>query len=180
MAEFKGSRTEQNLKRAFAGESQARNKYTYYATKARQEGYEQIAALFLETADNEREHAKMWFKYLNEGTIPETEQNLQDAANGEKYEWSDMYIKFAKDAEDEGFEEISNRFKMVAAIEKQHEKRFLKLLENLKEGFVFSADGDRIWKCRSCGHTVIDMDAPSVCPVCGRSKAFFEMSANNW
>ncbi len=180
MATLKGSRTERNLQAAFAGESQARNKYTYYATKARSEGYEQIAALFMETADNEKEHAKIWFKYLNDGKVPDTMANLQDAAAGENFEWTNMYEQFAREADEEGFTEIAARFRMVGMIEKRHEERYLKLLSNLSKGFVFSADGDRIWKCRNCGHVVIGQGAPEVCPVCAHQKAFFEINAENW
>ena len=180
MSTLKGSKTEKNLQAAFAGESQARNKYTYYATKARAEGYEQIAALFLETADNEKEHAKIWFKYLNGGSIPETLINLQDAAAGENFEWTNMYEQFANEAEEEGFMEIAARFRMVGAIEKRHEQRYLKLISNLSNGFVFSADGDKIWKCRNCGHVMIGKDAPEICPVCAHQKAFFEINAENW
>ncbi|HAL18245.1 MAG TPA: rubrerythrin family protein [Spirochaetaceae bacterium] len=180
MPTLKGSKTEENLQAAFAGESQARNKYTYYATKARSEGYEQIAALFLETADNEKEHAKIWFKYLNGGSIPDTLTNLQDAAAGENFEWTSMYEQFASEAEEEGFMDIAARFRMVSAIEKRHEQRYLKLISNLSSGFVFSADGDMIWKCRNCGHVIIGKNAPEICPVCAHQKAFFEINAENW
>lgn len=178
--ELKGSKTEKNLMTAFAGESQARNKYTYYASKAKKDGYEQIAAIFLETAENEREHAKIWFKLLNGGEIPSTIQNLQDAANGENYEWTDMYDGFAKTAREEGFDKIAFLFEEVGKIEKEHEARYLKLLENVKEGLVFSKDDERIWKCRNCGHIVIGKYAPEVCPVCGHPQSYFEIKAENY
>jgi len=178
--DLKGSKTEQNLMAAFAGESQARNKYTYFASKARKEGYEQIAALFEETAGNEKEHAKLWFKYLHNGEVPSTVENLKDAAAGENYEWTDMYEKMAKEAEEEGFTEIAAKFRMVGAIEKHHEERYLKLLENIEEGIVFSKDDERIWKCRNCGHIVIGKYAPEVCPVCNHPKSFFEIDAKNY
>lgn len=178
--EFKGSKTEKNLQSAFAGESQARNKYTYYAAKARQEGYEQIAALFEETAFNEQEHAKIWFKLLHNDDVPPTEENLKDAAAGEHYEWTDMYDNFAKDAKEEGFTKISMLFEKVAAIEKEHEERYLKLLKNVQDGLCFTKDGDAIWKCRNCGHIVIGKASPDVCPVCLYEKAFFELRAENY
>ncbi len=178
--ELKGSKTEQNLMTAFAGESQARNKYTYFASKAKKEGYEQIAAIFLETADNEKEHAKLWFKELNGGDIPSTLDNLNAAADGENYEWTDMYDEFAKVAEEEGFKAIAAKFRAVGEIEKHHEERYRKLIENVEGGLVFSKDGDRIWKCRNCGHIVVGKSAPEVCPVCAHPKAFFEISANNY
>ena len=178
--ELKGSRTEANLMAAFAGESQARNKYTYYASKARKDGYEQIADLFLETAENEREHAKIWFKLLHGGQIPSTEENLADAAAGENFEWTDMYAGFAKVAREEGFEHIAYLFDAVGAIEKSHEERYLKLLENIKDGLVFSREGDTIWVCRNCGHIVIGKNAPKVCPVCFHPQAFFEIKAENY
>ena len=179
MAELKGSKTEKNLMEAFAGESQARNKYTYFASKAKKEGYEQIAAIFLETADNEKEHAKLWFKLLNNG-ISSTEENLKAAAEGENYEWTDMYDKFAKEAREEGFEQIANLFEGVAKIEKEHEERYRKLLENLEDGLVFSKDGDKIWKCRNCGHICIGKEAPEICPVCAHPQAYFEVKAENY
>ena len=179
MAELKGSKTEKNLMEAFAGESQARNKYTYFASKAKKEGYEQIAAIFLETADNEKEHAKLWFKLLNNG-ISSTEENLKAAAEGENYEWTDMYDKFAKEAREEGFEQIANLFEGVAKIEKEHEERYRKLLENLEDGLVFSKDGDKIWKCRNCGHICIGKEAPEICPVCAHPQAYFELKAENY
>ena len=178
--ELKGSKTEANLMAAFAGESQARNKYTYYASKARKDGYEQIAALFEETALNEKEHAKIWFKELHGGEIPDTVTNLKDAAEGENYEWTDMYAEFAKVAAEEGFTRISKLFEMVGAIEKHHEERYLKLLENVEGDLVFSKDGDCIWKCRNCGHVVVGQKAPKVCPVCMHPQSFFEVSADNY
>ena len=178
--ELKGSKTEQNLMTAFAGESQARNKYTYYASKAKKEGYEQIAALFLETADNEKEHAKLWFKLLHGGEVPSTAENLLDAAEGENYEWTDMYDGFAKTAKEEGFDKIAYLFEAVGKIEKEHEERYRKLLANVDDGLVFSKDGDKIWKCRNCGHICIGKQAPEVCPVCVHPKAFFEIKAENY
>jgi len=178
--ELKGSKTEKNLWEAFAGESQARNKYTYYAGKAKKDGYEQIAAIFEETAANEKEHAKIWFKLLNGGAIPSTEQNLKDAAGGENFEWTDMYARMAKEAKEEGFDDIAFLFEEVGKIEKEHEERYLKLLENVKDGLVFSKDGDRIWKCRNCGHIVIGKEAPEICPVCAHPKAYFEIKAENY
>ena len=169
--ELKGSKTEQNLMTAFAGESQARNKYTYFASKAKKEGYEQIAAIFQETADNEKEHAKMWFKLLNGGDIGDTASNLKAAADGENYEWTDMYAEFAKTAKEEGFNHIAFLFEEVAKIEKEHEERYLKLLSNVKEGKVFEAGEVKIWKCRNCGHIVVGTKAPEVCPVCSQPKA---------
>ena len=178
--ELKGTRTEANLMAAFAGESQARNKYTYYASKAKKEGYEQIASIFEETANNEKEHAKMWFKLLHEGSVPDTVTNLKDAAAGENYEWTDMYEEFAKVAKEEGFTKIAYLFEEVGKIEKEHEERYLKLLENVEDGLVFSKDGDRIWKCRNCGHIHIGPKAPEVCPVCEHPKAYFEIKAENY
>lgn len=178
--ELKGSKTEKNLMDAFAGESQARNKYTYFASKARKDGFEQIAAIFEETAANEKEHAKLWFKLLNGGEIPSTEENLKSAAAGENYEWTDMYARMAKEAKEEGFDRIAYLFEEVGKIEKEHEARYLALLDNVKEDIVFSRDGDRIWKCRNCGHIVIGKSAPEVCPVCGHPKAFFEIKAENY
>ena len=178
--ELKGSKTEKNLMTAFAGESQARNKYTYYASKAKKEGYEQIASIFLETADNEKEHAKLWFKLLHNNDIPNTLENLKDAAYGENYEWTDMYDEFAKVAKEEGFSRIAYLFEAVGKIEKEHEERYKKLIENMEEGLVFSKDGDRIWKCRNCGHICIGKEAPAVCPVCNHPQAFFEIKAENY
>ena len=178
--ELKGSKTEKNLMEAFAGESQARNKYTYFASKAKKEGYEQIAAIFEETAANEKEHAKIWFKYLNGGEVPSTTENLKAAAAGENYEYTDMYERMAREAQEEGFMEIAAKFRMVGAIEKAHEARYLKLLENIDEGIVFSRDDERIWKCRNCGHIVIGKYAPEVCPVCNHPKSYFEIDAQNY
>ena len=177
---LKGTKTEENLKAAIAGESQARNKYTYFASKAKKDGYEQIAAIFEETANNEKEHAKMWFKYLNNGEVPTTTENLKAAADGENYEWTDMYESFAKTAEEEGFTELATKFRMVGAIEKEHEARYLKLLENVNAEIVFSRDGDKIWKCRNCGHIVIGKSAPEICPVCAHPKSYFEIKAENY
>lgn len=178
--ELKGSRTEANLMAAFAGESQARNKYTYYASKAKKEGYEQIAALFLETANNEKEHAKLWFKLLHDGEIPSTAENLLDAANGENFEWTDMYAQFAKEAKEEGFAHIAYLFEAVAKIEKEHEERYRKLLANVEGGLVFSRDGDMLWQCANCGHIEVGKKAPEVCPVCAHPKAFFQIKAENY
>ena len=179
MKELKGTKTEKNLMEAFAGESQARNKYTYFASKAKKEGYEQIAAIFQETADNEKEHAKMWFKLLH-GGIGTTEENLKAAAEGENYEWTDMYDRMAKEAREEGFDHIANLFEGVAKVEKEHEERYLKLLENVKDGKVFEAGEVKIWKCRNCGHIVVGTKAPEVCPVCNHPKAYFEIKAENY
>mgnify|MGYP002627218852 CR=1 FL=1 len=178
--ELKGSKTEKNLLAAFAGESQARNKYTYYASKAKKEGYEQIAAIFEETANNEKEHAKMWFKELHGGEIPSTIDNLKAAADGENYEWTDMYDEFAKVAEEEGFKAIAAKFRGVAAIEKEHEERYRKLLENVKGDLVFSKDGEKIWICRNCGHVCVGKEAPKVCPVCAHPQAYFEVKSDNY
>ena len=178
--ELKGSKTEQNLMTAFAGESQARNKYTYYASKARKDGYEQIAAIFEETAGNEKEHAKIWFKLLHDGQVPETTENLKDGIAGENYEWTDMYAGFAKTAKEEGFTKIAYLFEEVGKIEKEHEERFKKLLENVENDLVFSKDGDRIWKCRNCGHIVFGKEAPQVCPVCEHPQSYFEIKAENY
>ena len=178
--ELKGSKTEENLKKAFAGESQARNKYTYFASKAKKDGYEQIAAIFEETANQEKEHAKMWFKELNGGEIPSTEENLLAAAEGENYEWTDMYAEFAKVAEEEGFKVIAAKFRGVAEIEKMHEERYRKLLQNVKDGLVFSREGDMIWQCRNCGHIVVGKKAPAVCPVCNHPQAYFEIKKENY
>ena len=178
--ELKGSKTEQNLKTAFAGESQARNKYTYYASKAKKDGYEQIAAIFEETANNEKEHAKIWFKLLNDGNIPDTVTNLKDAASGENYEWTTMYEEFAKTAKEEGFDKIAYLFEGVAKIEKEHEERFKKLLSNIDDEVVFTNDGDTIWICRNCGHIHIGPKAPNVCPICNHPQSYFERKANNY
>lgn len=178
--ELKGSKTEANLMAAFAGESQARNKYTYYASKARKDGYEQIADIFDETANNEKEHAKIWFKLLHGGELGETEANLSDAAAGENYEWTDMYPSFAEQARAEGFESIAALFTMVAKIEKEHEQRYKKLLENVKNSLVFSRDGDAVWICANCGHISVGKNAPQVCPVCTHPQAFFKIKAENY
>ena len=178
--ELKGSRTEKNLMAAFAGESQARNKYTYYASKARKDGYEQIAAIFEETANNEKEHAKMWFKELHGGEVPSTLENLNNAADGENYEWTDMYDEFARVAREEGFNTIAAKFELVGKIEKEHEERYRKLIKNVEEGLVFSKDEDAIWICRNCGHVVIGKKAPAVCPVCNHPQSYFEVKASNY
>ena len=178
--ELKGSRTEENLKKAFAGESEARNKYTYYASKAKKDGFEQIAAIFEETANNEKEHAKMWFKELHGGGVPNTVENLEDAANGENYEWTDMYNEFAKTAREEGFDRIANLFEGVAKIEKEHEERYRKLLKNINDKVVFSKDGECIWICRNCGHVVVGKNAPLVCPVCAHPQSYFEIKKENY
>ena len=177
---YSGTQTEKNLMEAFSGESQARNKYTYFASKARKDGFEQIAAIFEETANNEKEHAKLWFKELNGGDISSTADNLLAAAEGENYEWTDMYDGFAKTADEEGFPELAAKFRAVAAVEKVHEERYRKLLENVKEGLVFSRDGDRVWICRNCGHIHFGKDAPKVCPVCAHPQSFFELRAENY
>ncbi|WP_313529926.1 rubrerythrin [Anaerotignum sp.] len=177
---LKGSKTEANLLSAFAGESQARNKYTYYASKAKKEGFEQISALFLETANNEKEHAKIWFKLLHEGTIPSTEENLLDAALGENYEWTDMYATFAKEAKEEGFDHIAYLFEAVGKIEKEHEERYRQLLENLKTDKVFSKDEETVWQCENCGHRHVGKDAPGVCPVCNHPQAYFRLASQNY
>ena len=178
MKELKGSRTEQNLREAFAGESQARNKYTYFASKAKKEGYVQIAKIFEATAANEKEHAEIWFKLL--GGIGSTAENLAAAAEGENYEWTDMYFSFAKTAHEEGFDEIARLFEQVGAIEKEHEERYRKLLANVEGGLVFSRDGEMIWQCSNCGHIHVGKQAPEVCPVCAHSQAYFELKAENY
>ena len=178
--EIKGSRTEANLMAAFAGESQARNKYDYYASQAKKDGYVQIAAIFEETAKNEKEHAKMWFKLLHGGKVPTTTVNLKDAADGENFEWTDMYKKFAEEARAEGFEDIAKQFEGVAAIEKEHEERYRKLLANIEGGLVFSRDGDMIWQCSNCGHIHIGKQAPEVCPVCNHPQSYFQIKAENY
>lgn len=175
---YEGTQTEKNLQTAFAGESQARNKYTYFASVAKKEGYEQISALFTKTADNEKEHAKMWFKEL--GGLGNTVANLQQAADGENYEWTDMYDEFARIAKEEGFDHIAFLFESVGKIEKHHEERYKKLLENIEEGLVFSKDGDRMWICRNCGHIHFGKEAPEVCPVCAHPKAYFEELKENY
>ena len=178
--EFKGSKTEKNLMDAFAGESMARNKYTYFASKARKEGYVQIANIFEETAANEKEHAKIWYKYLHGGEVGTTAENLADAAAGENYEWTDMYDRMAKEAREEGFTEIAMRFEMVGKIEREHEERYRKLLKNVEEGLVFSKDGDTIWQCSNCGHIMVGKKAPQMCPVCSHPQAYFEVRKENY
>jgi rubrerythrin len=180
MSELKGSKTEKNLLDAFAGESQARNKYTYYASKAKKEGYVQIANIFEETAANEREHAKIWFKLLHDGEVPDTATNLLDAAMGENYEWTDMYDRFAKEAREEGFIQIATLFEMVGKIEKEHEERYRRLLANVKDGLVFSSEGDTVWICSNCGHIHVGKKAPEVCPVCNHAQAYFQRRAENY
>jgi rubrerythrin len=180
MAELKGSRTEQNLKDAFAGESQAHVKYQYFASKAEKEGYQQIGAIFRETAVNEKEHAKLWFKFLHDNDVPTTTVNLKDAADGENFEWTDMYAGFAKTAKEEGFDQIAALFEKVGQIEKEHEARYRKLLANINGGLVFSRDGDQIWQCSNCGHIVIGKNAPEACPVCKHPKAYFQIKAENY
>jgi rubrerythrin len=177
---LKGSKTEDNLKAAFAGESMARMKYDYYASAAKKEGFEQISAIFTETSGNEKEHAKMWFKYLHEGAVPGTEVNLTDAAAGEHYEEAEMYPEFAKVAREEGFDEIAEAFEGVGKIEKYHEERYLKLLQNVKEGQVFVKEGDKVWQCRNCGHIHVGPEAPELCPVCHHPRAYFELEAKNY
>lgn len=177
---YKGTKTEENLKKAFAGESEARNKYDYFASKAKKDGYEQIAAIFAETALNEKEHAKLWYKELHGGAVGPTEENLEAATDGENYEWTNMYAEFAKTAREEGFEELAKKFEGVAAIEKSHEERYRKLLSNIKDKKVFSSDGDAIWVCRNCGHIVIGKDAPETCPVCNHPQSYFEIKAQNY
>ena len=178
--EFKGSKTEANLMTAFAGESQARNKYSYYASKAKKDGYQQIAAIFEETANNEKEHAKIWFKELHGGAVPSTVENLADAASGENYEWTEMYRSFAETAKEEGFDRIASLFEMVGAIEKEHEERYKKLLENLESGIVFTDTDEVVWVCRNCGHIHVGKNAPELCPVCAHPQAYFERKANNY
>ena len=180
MKELKGTKTEQNLKEAFAGESMARNKYSYFASKAKKDGYVQIAAIFEETAANEKEHAKMWYKYLNGGSVSDTATNLADAAAGENFEWTDMYARMAKEAREEGFDEIAEKFEQVGAIEKHHEERYRKLLKNIQDAIVFSRDGDVIWQCANCGHIVIGKKAPEVCPVCDHPQSYFQIKAENY
>lgn len=180
MKELKGTKTERNLQEAFAGESQARNKYSYWASKAKKDGYQQIAAIFEETAANEKEHAKMWFKLLEGGAIKSTPENLKAAAEGENFEWTDMYERMAKEADEEGFAEIAEKFRGVAKIEKAHEERYRKLLKNIEDEVVFSRDGDRIWQCRNCGHIVVGPKAPEECPVCNHPQSYFELKAENY
>ena len=178
--ELKGSKTEQNLMTAFAGESQARNKYTYYASKAKKDGYEQLAAIFLETAENEKEHAKLWFKELHGGEVPSTEENLKDAAAGENYEWTDMYKEFAETAREEGFTRLAFLFEQVGKIEKEHEERYLTLLKNIEDDRVFKKDGKKIWVCRNCGHVYEGEEALAVCPVCAHPQSYMEVKADNY
>ena len=178
--DLKGSKTEKNLMEAFAGESQARNKYTYFASKARKEGYQQIADIFEETARNEKEHAKIWFKYLQGGDIQDTVSNLNAAADGENFEWTDMYDRMAKEAREEGFTEIAARFEMVGRIEKEHEARYRKLLANIKGDLVFSRDGDCVWQCINCGHIVVGKKAPQICPVCSHPQSYFQIKSENY
>ncbi|MEE1301817.1 MAG: rubrerythrin family protein [Bacteroidales bacterium] len=178
--ELKGSKTEKNLMAAFAGESQAHTKYLYYASKAKKDGYVQMANLFEETALNEKEHAKIWFKLLHEGEVPDTMTNLKDAANGENYEWTDMYATFAKEAQEEGFTRIAKLFEMVAKIEKEHEERYRKLLKNIEDGVVFSKENDAVWQCANCGHIVIGKKAPQICPVCEHPQSYFQVRAENY
>lgn len=180
MDRLKGTRTEANLQAAFAGESQARNKYTYYAEKAKENGYEQISRLFEETADNEKAHAKIWFELLHGNSVPETTTNLEDAANGEHFEWTDMYAEFAKVAREEGFNDIAALFEGVAAIEKQHEERFRALLTNIKEKLVFAKEGEAIWVCSNCGHVHVGKSAPKICPICKKPQAYFNLEAKNY
>lgn len=180
-SKYAGTKTEKNLQDAFAGESQARNKYTYYASVAKKAGYEQMASLYLETADQEKEHAKMWFKELHGGKVSsDIEENLKDAAAGENYEWTDMYATFAKEAREEGFDDIAFLFEKVGAIEKEHEARYRKLLSNVENKLVFSREGDCIWQCSNCGHIVVGKQAPEVCPVCAHPQAYFEIKAENY
>ena len=178
--ELKGSKTEANLMAAFAGESQARNKYSYYASKAKKDGYEQIAAIFEETANNEKEHAKIWFKLLHGGNVPDTLTNLKDAASGENYEWTEMYKEFAITAKEEGFDDIADLFNMVAEIEKHHEERYLKLVDNINNNLVFEREGEKVWICRNCGHITYSSNAPEVCPVCAHPQSFMELKAENY
>ena len=180
MKDLKGTKTEKNLQEAFAGESMARNKYSYFASKAKKDGFVQMAAIFEETANNEKEHAKLWYKYLHGGAVPTTEANLEDAANGENYEWTDMYARMAKEAREEGFDEIAAKFEGGAASEKEHEERYRKRLQNLRDKKGFSTDGDAVWQCANCGHIVIGKDAPEICPVCEHSQAYFQVRAENY
>ena len=178
--ELKGTKTEKNLMEAFAGESMARNKYTYFASKAKKDGFEQISKIFLETADNEKEHAKLWYKYLNGGSVSDTPANLLAAAEGENAEWTDMYARMAAEARAEGFDEIAEKFEQVGAIEKHHEERYRKLLKNIEDKVVFSRDGDCIWQCSNCGHIVVGKQAPEECPVCNHPQSFFQILAENY
>ena len=180
MAELKGSKTEQNLKEAFSGESQAHTKYQYYASKAEKEGFQQIGAFFRETALNEKEHAKIWFKFLHDGEVPATTANLKAAADGENHEWTDMYLSFAKTAKEEGFDNIAALFEMVGKIEKEHEERYRKLLANIEGGLVFARDSERSWQCANCGHSATGKKAPESCPVCNHPKSYFQIRAENY
>ena len=180
MKELKGTKTEKNLMEAFAGESMARNKYTYFASKAKKDGFEQISKIFLETADNEKEHAKLWYKYLNGGSVSDTPANLLAAAEGENAEWTDMYARMAAEARAEGFDEIAEKFEQVGAIEKHHEERYRKLLKNIEDKVVFSREGDCIWQCSNCGHVVVGKQAPEECPVCNHPQSFFQLLAENY
>jgi len=178
--ELKGTKTEKNLLEAFAGESMARNKYTYFASKAKKDGFVQISKIFEETAANEKEHAKMWFKYLNGGSVSDTATNLKDAAEGENFEWTDMYARMAKEAREEGFEEIALKFEYVAKVEKEHEERYRKLLANVEGDLVFSKDGDVIWQCINCGHIVVGKKAPEICPTCNHPQSYFQLKPENY
>lgn len=178
--ELKGTKTEKNLQAAFAGESQAHTKYLYYASQAKKDGYVQMANLFEETALNEKEHAKIWFKLLHEGEVPDTMTNLKDAASGENYEWTDMYANFAKEAREEGFTKIAALFELVAKIEKEHEERYRKLLKNIEDGVVFSKENDTVWQCANCGHIIIGKKAPKICPVCDHPQSYFQVRAENY
>lgn len=180
MKDLKGTKTEANLQAAFAGESQARNKYTYFASKAKKDGYVQIAAIFEETANNEKEHAKLWYKLLNGGSVSDTVENLKEAAGGENYEWTEMYPTFAKEAREEGFDDIAWLFESVAAIEKEHEERYKKLLANIEGDLVFSKEGDVVWQCANCGHICVGKKAPEVCPVCSHPQSYFQVKAENY
>ena len=180
MKELKGTKTEKNLQEAFAGESMARNKYTFFASKAKKDGYVQISNIFLETAANEKEHAELWYKYLNGGKVSDTPTNLEDAAGGENFEWTDMYKRMAQEAREEGFDEIAEKMEGVAAIEREHEERYRRLLDNIRQERVFSRDGDVIWQCSNCGHIVIGKKAPEVCPVCDHPQSYFQVKAENY
>jgi rubrerythrin len=180
MKELKGTKTEKNLQEAFAGESMARNKYTFFASKAKKDGYVQISNIFLETAANEKEHAELWYKYLNGGKVSDTPTNLEDAAGGENFEWTDMYKRMAQEAREEGFDEIAEKMEGVAAIEREHEERYRRLLDNIRQERVFSRDGDVIWQCSNCGHIVIGKKAPAECPVCNHAQAYFQIKAENY
>lgn len=180
MKDIKGTQTERNLQAAFAGESQAHTKYLYYASRAKKDGYVQMASIFEETAKNEKEHAKVWFKYLHGGAIPQTTENLADAAAGENYEWTDMYAEFERTAREEGFTEIAEKFRMVGAIEKEHEERYRKLLKNIEDKVVFSKEGDAVWQCSNCGHIIVGKQAPEICPVCAHPQSYFQVRAENY